>query len=473
MTATQNTLHRNLMLLPAGGGPTGRWAYVFPSGCAWPSPAGKPQARMPQPQAWLQGGAPWYYNKVEAIGNNSNSVHEVVARVKSQIGVSACRGVSVAPDLQTLCGLQISSRSVCRELHGTGFDGRAAASEPYITKFNAKRRMQWCKAWPLSSNLIQATQESNVNIPQMADTLFERAGNASWIVVFKALATTHHLMVHGNERFIQFLASRNTLFNLSNFLDKTGSHGYDMSTFIRRYSRYLNEKAFSYRQMAFDFGRVKKGNDGVMRTMTTDKLLKGMSTLQNQIDALLEFDQDNAPCHKAEMVQEWFDDHNNQFEELTPPPNSPGLNPVQRLWDVLDKQVPSMEAPPHNLQDLKDLLLTSWCQIPQHTFRDLVESMPRWVRAVWAAKEGRPNIRQVVIMLCLIEKFFQMKKGQCKDALEIYKKFLTRMTRVSEFLKIAEQVGIDKSDIPELTQAPESLLESLETHLNTLEGKRG
>ncbi|KAK3564956.1 hypothetical protein QTP86_031112 [Hemibagrus guttatus] len=27
---------------------------------------------------------------------------------------------------------------------------------------------------------------------------------------------------------------------------------------------------------------------------------------------------------------------------------------------------------PHNLQDLKDLLLTSWCQIPQHTFRDLV-----------------------------------------------------------------------------------------------------
>lgn len=114
--------------------------------------------------------------------------------------------------------------------------------------------------------LIQATQESNVNIPQMADTLFERAGNASWIVVFKALITTQHLMVHGNERFIQYLASRNTLFNLSNFLDKTGSHGYDMSTFIRRYSRYLNEKAFAYRQMAFDFGRVKKGADGVMRT---------------------------------------------------------------------------------------------------------------------------------------------------------------------------------------------------------------
>uniref|UniRef100_A0A3Q2P785 ENTH domain-containing protein n=1 Tax=Fundulus heteroclitus TaxID=8078 RepID=A0A3Q2P785_FUNHE len=73
--------------------------------------------------------------------------------------------------------------------------------------------------------LIQATQDSNVNVPQMADTLMERVGNASWVVVFKALITTHHLMVNGNERFLQFLASRNTLFNLSNFLDKTGSHG--------------------------------------------------------------------------------------------------------------------------------------------------------------------------------------------------------------------------------------------------------
>ncbi|XP_077073148.1 clathrin coat assembly protein AP180 isoform X9 [Siphateles boraxobius] len=245
--------------------------------------------------------------------------------------------------------------------------------------------------------LIQATQESNVNVPQMADTLFERAGNASWIVVFKALVTTHHLMVHGNERFIQYLASRNTLFNLSNFLDKTGSHGYDMSTFIRRYSRYLNEKAFAYRQMAFDFGRVKKGADGVMRTMSPDKLLKGMPTLQGQIDALLEFE-----VHPKDLV--------------------------------------------NGVINATFLLL----------FKDLIKLYACY-------NDGIIN---------LLEKFFQMKKGQCKEALEIYKKFLTRMTRVSEFLKTAEQVGIDKNDIPELTQAPESLLESLETHLNTLEGKK-
>ncbi|CAI9616582.1 unnamed protein product, partial [Staurois parvus] len=36
---------------------------------------------------------------------------------------------SIAKDLQTSCGLQISTTTVHRELHGMGFHGRAAASK--------------------------------------------------------------------------------------------------------------------------------------------------------------------------------------------------------------------------------------------------------------------------------------------------------------------------------------------------------
>nr|XP_005995053.1 PREDICTED: clathrin coat assembly protein AP180 isoform X8 [Latimeria chalumnae] len=170
-----------------------------------------------------------------------------------------------------------------------------------------------------------------------------------------------------------------------------------MSTFIRRYSRYLNEKAFSYRQMAFDFARVKKGADGVMRTMVPEKLLKGMPILQGQIDALLEFD-----VHPNELTN--------------------GV--ISAAFMLL--------------------------------FKDLIKLFACY-------NDGIIN---------LLEKFFEMKKGQCREALEIYKRFLTRMTRVSEFLKVAEQVGIDKGDIPDLTYAPSSLMETLEQHLNTLEGKK-
>ncbi|CAI9553003.1 unnamed protein product [Staurois parvus] len=45
---------------------------------------------------------------------------------------------SIAKDHQTSYGLQISTTSVCRELHGMGFHGRAAISKPYITKVQCK-----------------------------------------------------------------------------------------------------------------------------------------------------------------------------------------------------------------------------------------------------------------------------------------------------------------------------------------------
>lgn len=38
----------------------------------------------------------------------------------------------------------------------------------------------------------------------------------------------------------------------------------------------------------------------------------------------------------------------------------------------------------------------------------------------------------------LLEKYFDMNKKQCRDALDLYKKFLIRMDKVAEFLKVAE-----------------------------------
>jgi len=55
-------------------------------------------------------------------------------------------------------------------------------------------------------------------------------------------------------------------------------------------------------------------------------------------------------------------------------------------------------------------------------------------------------------VLFFTEKYFDMNKKQCRDALDLYKKFLIRMDRVGEFLKVAENVGIDKGEIPDLTK---------------------
>ncbi|XP_049597960.1 phosphatidylinositol-binding clathrin assembly protein isoform X4 [Syngnathus scovelli] len=231
--------------------------------------------------------------------------------------------------------------------------------------------------------LIHCTNELNVSIPHLADTLLERTASNSWIVVFKALIATHHLMMYGNERLMQYVASRNTLFNLNNFLDKAALQGYNMSTFIRRYSRYLNEKAMSFRLAAVDFTKMKRGVDGVMRTMNTDKLIKTLPIIQNQLDALLDFQ-----------------------------PNSNELS--------------------------NGVINTAFMLL----FKDSI-------RLFAAYNEGVIN---------MLEKYFDMKKNQCKEALELYKTFLNRMTKLSEFLKVAE--------------APNSLLEALEQHLASLEGRK-
>ncbi|XP_025096810.1 phosphatidylinositol-binding clathrin assembly protein LAP-like isoform X18 [Pomacea canaliculata] len=260
--------------------------------------------------------------------------------------------------------------------------------------------------------LLQCTNEPNVSIPQLADLLIERTQHSSWVVVFKALITTHNLMNYGNERFTQYLASNNCSFNLSGFVDKGGVQGYDMSTFIRRYAKYLNEKAVSYRQMAFDFCKVKRGkDDGLLRTMNAEKLLKTLPILQQQLDSLLEFD-----CTPNELT-----------------------NGVINACFLL-------------------------------LFKDLI-------RLFACYNDGIIN---------LLEKYFDMNKKQCREGLELYKKFLVRMEKVSEFLKVAENVGIDKGDIPDLAKgeriqgmkdnssaAPASLLEALEQHLASLEGKKG
>ncbi len=41
-------------------------------------------------------------------------------------------------------------------------------------------------------------------------------------------------------------------------------------------------------------------------------------------------------------------------------------------------------------------------------------------------------------LFVFIEKYFKMKKSDCKEALEIYKRFLTRVTKIGEFMKLAE-----------------------------------
>ncbi len=95
-----------------------------------------------------------------------------------------------------------------------------------------------------------------------------------------------------------------------------------------------------------------------------------------------------APCHEAQIISDWFLEHNNEFTLLKWPPQSPDLNLIEHLWDVVEREIHIMDVQPTNLQQLCDAIMSIWTKISEECFQHLVESMPRRIKAVLKAKWG-------------------------------------------------------------------------------------
>ncbi len=100
------------------------------------------------------------------------------------------------------------------------------------------------------------------------------------------------------------------------------------------------------------------------------------------------FQQDNAACHKAQIISDWFLEHDNEFTLLKWSSQSPDLNPIEHLCDVVEREILIMDVQPTNLQQLCDAIMSIWTKISEECFQHLVESMPRRIKAVLKAKEG-------------------------------------------------------------------------------------
>jgi hypothetical protein len=98
------------------------------------------------------------------------------------------------------------------------------------------------------------------------------------------------------------------------------------------------------------------------------------------------YQHDNALCHKARSVREWFVD--NKVPEMDCPALSPKLNLTEHLWDESEQWLRSRPQRPTTLTALATALQEEWAAIPPKTFRHLVESLPGRVRAVIKAKGG-------------------------------------------------------------------------------------
>jgi len=112
-----------------------------------------------------------------------------------------------------------------------------------------------------------------------------------------------------------------------------------------------------------------------------------MATMDPSTDGY--FQEDNAPCHKAWIISNWFLEHGNEFTVLKCPQQSPDLNPIEHIWDVVEWELCALDVHPTNLHQLQDAFLSIWASISKECLQHLVESMLHRIKAVLKVKVGQ------------------------------------------------------------------------------------
>ena len=87
---------------------------------------------------------------------------------------------------------------------------------------------------------------------------------------------------------------------------------------------------------------------------------------------------DNDPKHRAHIVTNWLNREN--VERLKWPPFSPDLNPIEHIWDEVERRM--KKERPKNETELKQALLRVWQGIGQDVTKKLVNSVPNRLNEV-------------------------------------------------------------------------------------------
>ena len=126
--------------------------------------------------------------------------------------------------------------------------------------------------------------------------------------------------------------------------------------------------------------------DGELYTKILQDELQESLTYYGKSPSSIIFQQDNDPKHKSKVATIWLKDHG--FKVLSWPAQSPDLNPIEHLWTHLKRRLANYDVPPKGILELWDRVEKEWANIGPEVCQNIIESMPRRIKAVLKAKGG-------------------------------------------------------------------------------------
>lgn len=132
--------------------------------------------------------------------------------------------------------------------------------------------------------------------------------------------------------------------------------------------------------------KIDSRMDGDLYVKILEENLQESIRSLNKPNSEIIFQQDNDPKHTCKKAKAWFNAHNIQV--LSWPAQSPDLNPIEHLWQHLQKQLAGHPTPPSGMEELWERIQEEWFKIPESYCQELVESIPRRVKAVIRANGG-------------------------------------------------------------------------------------